>query len=141
MSNAKPGIGAILRRWDTSATVGVWQEVVEVTAIGWGGASRQVIETFKLNSTTDFVNKFQGILNGGQISFTINYTFAQYVQLKTDMETRGNIQYQLELPDGEALEWDGFIVELPLDIGSGDVMQGEVVIEIDGQPDLVTTPT
>jgi hypothetical protein len=142
-TNAKPGIGASFSRWATEAidsTTGQWVELSEVTAIGWGGVSREVIEVFRLNNEDDYVNKLQGVLNAGSISLTINYTREQFFDLKAEMETRGNNQYQLKLPDGEALEFDGFITELPLDIGSDDVMQGEVVIEIDGKPDFVSTP-
>lgn len=134
-TNAKPGIGAVLNRDEASA----WEEVVEVTSLGWGGASRNVIETFKLNNPDDYVNKLQGVLNAGSISATINYTQAQFVKLKADMETRGSLKYQVVLPDGEGLEWNGFISELPLDIGSDDVIQGEVTFEIDGDVSFLTT--
>jgi hypothetical protein len=140
-TNSKPGIGAILNRWNTDATAGVWEEVVEVTQLGFAGGSREVIDVFKLNSTDEYMNKVQGILNSGEVTATVLYTRAQYIQLKQDLETRGNIDYQLVLPDGEALEWSGFISETPLDIGSGDVMQGEITIVIDGKADFVTTAT
>jgi hypothetical protein len=78
------------------------------------------------------------VLNAGSITFTINYTREQFFDLQQEMETRGNNQYQLELPDGEALEFDGFITELPLDIDSADVMQGEIAIEISGKPEFVS---
>jgi hypothetical protein len=140
-TNAKPGIGAVFRRWaveSIDSTTGIWKDLVEVTNIGWGGISREVIETFKLNNEDDYVNKLQGILNAGSVTLTINYTREQYFDLKAEMEIRGNQQYQLELPDGEALEFEGFITELPLDIGSDDVMQGDITIEIDGRPDFVS---
>lgn len=140
-TNAKTGHGTILRRWMVTgidSTVGQWEEIVEVTAISFSGASREVIETFILNNVDDYVNKLQGVLNAGSVSCTINYTRNQYNKLKQELETRGSNQYQIELPDGEALEFDGFISELPLDIGSDDVMQGEVVIEIDGKVDFVS---
>lgn len=141
-TNSKPGIGARLRRWATEAidsTTGEWKEIVEVTAISWGGVSRNVIEVFKLNNEDDYVNKLQGVMNAGNVSLTVLYTREQFLDLKAEAETRGNNTYQLILPDGEALEWEGFISELPLDIGSDDVMQGEVVIEIDGRPDFVSS--
>lgn len=141
-TSAKPGIGAVLRRWATEAidsTTGQWVTIAEVTALSWSGVSREVIETFKLNNNDDYVNKLQGVLNAGNISATISYTREQFMDMKAEMETRGNNQYQIELPDGEALEWDGFITELPLDIGSDDVMQGEVTFEIDGKPDFVSS--
>lgn len=140
-TGAKPGIGAILNRWDSSLSTPAWEEIVEVTALSWGGASRNVIETFKLNNSDDYVNKLQGVLNAGSITATINFTKAQLITLKADMETRGNGTYQIVFPDGEGLEWDGFITELPLDLGSDDVMAGDVTFEIDGKPDFVSSAT
>lgn len=140
-TSAKPGIGAKLNRWSTLGTTGKWIEIAEVTNLSWSGISRNVIETFKLNNADDYINKLQGVLNAGSISATINYTKADFDQMKNDMETRGNIQYQIVLPDGEGIEWDGFITELPLDIGSDDVMQGDVTFEVDGKADFLSTAT
>jgi hypothetical protein len=143
-TQAKPGIGCVVRRLATEpidSTTGVWKVFGEVTAISWGGASREVIETFKLNNEDDYVNKLQGVLNAGSVSLSINYTREHFFDMKAQMETRGNDQFQIELPDGEALEWEGFITELPLDMGSDDVMQGEVTIEIDGKPEFVSAAT
>lgn len=139
MSTAsKPGIGAVLNRWDDSASTGVFAEIVEVTNLSWDGASRESIEVFKLNNSDEYVNKVQGVLNANTISATVLYTRDQFIQLKGDMETRGNRNYQIVLPDGEGIEWSGFITELPLDIGSEDVMQGDVTFEIDGKADFLS---
>jgi hypothetical protein len=144
-TQAKVGIGAVLRRWAVNAidsTTGIWQEVAEVTAISFPGINREVIETYRLNNEDDYVNKLQGVLNAGQLTFTCNYTKAQFDKLKEEIETRGNNDYQLELPGGECLEFEGFITELPIDpIGSDDTIQQEIVIEIDGRPDFVSSPS
>ncbi len=137
-TGAKAGIGAKLRRWDTSSSIGVWDTIAEVFALSWDGASREVITVFKLDNSDDYVNKIQGIINANSITASIYFTKNQFAELKGDLETRGNINYQLKLPDGEALEWEGFITELPLNVGSDDVMQGDVVIEVDGKPDFVS---
>ena len=117
----------------------VWEEIVEITAMSHGGISREVIEVFNLNNADDYINKLQGVLNGGSISATINFTQAGYILLKADEETRGNQEYQIVFPDGEGLEFAGFITELPLNLGSDDVMAGEITIEIDGKPDFVSS--
>jgi len=140
-TNAKPGIGAVLNRWNTVPSTPVWQEIVEVTSLGWGGTSRNVIETFKLNNPDNYVNKLQGVLNAGSVTATINFTQAQLITLKADQETRGSLQYQIVFPNGEGLEWSGFITELPLDLGSDDVMKGDVVFEIDGKVNFLSTAT
>lgn len=140
-TNAKPGIGAVLNRWNPSPSPGDWDEIVEVTNLSWDGASRESIEVFKLNNSDEYVNKIQGVLNSNTISATVLYTKAQFTKLKSDLETRGNRDYQIVFPDGEGLEWSGFITELPLDIGSDDVMQGDITFEIDGKADFVSVAT
>lgn len=141
-SNAKPGIGAYLKRFATESidsTVGIWITLAEVTSISWTGPSREVIETFVLNNPSDYIDKLQGILNPGQMQFNLNYTREQYFNLKQELEIRGTHQYELVLPDGEALAFDGFISELGLDVESDDVMQGEATIEVVGKPDFIST--
>lgn len=136
-SSPKPGIGTVLNKWDTVA--GAWEEITNVTAISWDGPSRESIEFFKLNNADEYMNKVQGVLNANSISVTILFTTDIFNRLKTDEETRGNISYQIVMPDGEGIEWDGFITELPLDIGSDDVMQGDVTFEIDGKADFLSS--
>lgn len=136
---AQVGIGARLDRWRTVGTSGSWERVVEVTALSWDGITRNVIETFVLDNSDDYVNKLQGILNAGSITATINYSKDEFNTLKNDMETRGSRPYRIVLPDGEGIVFDGFITELPLDIGSDDVMAGDVAIEIDGSVDFQST--
>jgi len=137
-TNAKPGIGAKLNRWNSALSTPAYEEIVEVTNLSWDGPSRDSIEVFKLNNSDEYVNKAQGVLNANTVTATILFTRNQFIQLKTDLETRGNIDYQIVLPDGEGIEWSGFITELPLDIGSEDVMQGDVTFEIDGKADFVS---
>lgn len=131
-TQAQPGIGAILKRWTTLVSAGAWDAISEVTALSYSGPTRNVIETFKLDNEDDYVNKIQGVLNAGNITATINFTRDEWFRLHQDLETRGTRQYQIELPNGEAIEFEGFVSEMPLDMGSDDVMKGDVVIEIDG---------
>lgn len=140
-TNARIGIGTILNRWDDSTSPGDWEEIVEVTNISWDGPSRQSIEVFRLNASDRYVNKLQGMLNANTITATIMYTKAQFLKLKTDLETLGNRDYQIVLPDGAGIEWSGFISELPLDISGDGVMQGEITFEIDGKADFISTAT
>lgn len=140
-TQARPGIGAVLNYLDDSGSTSVWVEITEVTNLSWDGATRESIEVFRLNNSSEYVNKIQGILNANSMSATILYTKAQFAVLKTHLETRGNKSYQIVLPDGAGLEWDGFISELPLDMGSDDVMQGDVVFEIDEKADFLSTAT
>lgn len=140
-SNARPGIGAVLKRWNTDGTTGAWQQVAEVTNADLGGISRAVIETFPLETADKYVAKKQGPLNSGQITCDINYLRDQFIQLKQDAEQSGTIQYQIVLPNGEGIEFDAFITQLPLEISSDAVMNSSVVFEVDGKIDWASTAT
>lgn len=133
-TNANTGIGAVLNRWASSA----FEEIVEVTNLSWDGASRESIEVFRLNNSDNYVNKIQGVLNANTITATVLYTKNQFAKLLIDLETRGVRDYQIVLPDGEGIEWSGFITECPLDMGSDDVMQGDIVFEIDAKCDFLS---
>lgn len=140
-TEARPGIGARLYRWNTIGTSGAWELIDEVTALSWDGISRNIIEVFKLNNSTDYVDKIQGVLNAGNISATVMFTKNGFDKLRDDAETRGNRDYQIRLPGGEGIEFEGFVAELPLDIGSDDVMQSEVSFAVSGKPDFLSSAT
>lgn len=140
-SAGKTGIGIIFNRWDVVGTTGLWRPVAEVTNIDMGGISRNVHETFPLSTADKYIAKKQGTINGGQVTVSFNYTKAEFIEMKRDLETSGTVDYQVLFPDGEALEFSGFVTDLPLGMGSDDIMQGDLVIEVDGKPDFQSTAT
>jgi len=131
------GVGAKLYYWDTDTSEYV--EITEVDSLGWGGTSRNVVEVGGLNPTDFHVRKLQGLLNADAVTATIRYTFSQYLTLKDQEETRGNFYYLIELPDGAGLEWEGFISELPVNFSDSEVMQGDVVFQVDGKMDFISS--
>lgn len=135
-TNARIAVGTVLNRWDDASSG--WEEIVEVTHISWDGISREAIEIANLNTPDEYVNAIQGMLNANSMTATISYTKAQFIQLKKDIEHRGTIMYQVVFPDGEGIEFEGFIMELPLDLATDAQMGGDVVFRIDGKADFVS---
>jgi hypothetical protein len=131
------GVGAKLYYWDEDTSAYI--EITEVDSLAWDGTSRHVAEVGGLNPSDFHVRKLQGLLNAGAITATIRYKFDQYLTLKNQEETRGNFYYLVELPDGAGLEWEGFISELPINFSDGEVMQGDVVFQIDGKMDFISS--
>lgn len=130
-------VGAVLNKWDTGT--GAWVEIAQIGAMDWSGPSVEVIEYFALNSASLYINKAKGRKNAGQCTITMFYTSAQFYRMKTDLESTTIFDYQIVLPNGEGLEFSGFPVELPLSLTADDVMQGDMVLEIDGQADFVSS--
>ncbi len=135
---AQVALGTVLSYWDGVST---WVEIVEVTSIELNGPTREVIDVGKLNTADEYMNKLQGMLSGGDIAVSINYVESVYETLRTHMETRGNKMYQIALPNGEGLEFEGFITELPMKITTDDAVTHDVSITIDGQADFLSTVT
>lgn len=133
-TNAQVGLGAVLNRWNGSD----WEEIAEVGSISFDGPTRTVIDVANLNTVDEYINKLQGMLDAGSLSCEIQYIKAQYTTLRTDMETRGNVMYQVAFPNGEGLEFEGFVSELPLDIVTDDSMKHQVTFVIDGKADFLS---
>ena len=133
-TQAQVGLGTILNRWNGSA----WVEIVEVVSLSWGGPTRNVIDVAKLNTPDEYINKLQGMLDAGTVTASIMYVLSQYNTLRNDLETRGNQMYQIAFPDGEGIEFEGFVSEIPMEINTDDAMQGDVVFVIDGKADFVS---
>ncbi len=134
---AQVALGTVLSYWDGTS----WVEIAEVTSIDLNGPTREVIDVGKLNTTDEYMNKLQGMLNGGDVSVSINYVEAGYETLRTHMETRGNKMYQIALPNGEGLEFEGFLTELPMSITTTDAVTHDASIAIDGEADFLSTVT
>lgn len=134
--NIGPGIGAKLKYWDSGTSA--YTEITDVNSLDWDGPSRNVIEVGGLNPTDEYVRKLQGLLNAGNITANIRYKYEQYSTLLTQAETRGNYYYMVELPDGAALEWEGFVAELPLSLAEDSEINGDCSFAIDGKADFLS---
>ncbi len=129
MSDAITGIGSTLtRNGDT---------IAEVLSISGPGMTREMIDVTSLGSTGGYREKIPSFRDAGDMSLSMNYTKTSYTLMKTDFESDVIQTYELTLPDGSTLSFDGYVAEQPLTIDVDNQITMDVTITISGEPIFV----
>lgn len=130
MSDAIAGTGAVLKRVATP--------IAEVLSITGPGITRDTIEVTNLGSSGGYREFISGYRDGGELTFTINFIYAGYNNLKTDFESDNSVNYSVVLPDASntTLSFAGFVTSLPLNIAPDAAVTCDVTIKITGEVQL-----
>ena len=130
MSNAIAGVGAVLKRGASP--------IAEVLSIAGPGMTRDIIDVTHLGSTGGYREYVSGYRDGGELTFTINFIYAGYNNLKTDFENDSAVSYSVVLPDAgnTTLSFSGFVTSLPMNIAPDDAVTCDVTIKITGEVGL-----
>lgn len=140
MSNAISGVGTKFCRWDANGSPAQWVPIAEINNISGPTKSRETIDVTSLDSVGGYREFIAAIRNGGQVSFSMNFSRTGYELMNDDFETDDMQQYLIAIPDAErtGLEFDGLVMELPINITVADKITCDITIQISGKPDVVT---
>ena len=132
MSTAVAGKGTLFRRWNTGT--GAWVNIAEINTITGPGMTRDTIDVTSLDSIGGYREFIGGFRDGGTIALAMNFTRAEYEQMKTDFESDVLQSYEIVLPDAEntTLEFVGLVTEAPLTIPPDDKITADITIKISG---------
>ena len=132
MSNAIAGAGAVLKRGVTA--------IAEVLSITGPGMTRDFIDVSNLDSIGGYREFIAGFRDGGELTFSMNFTIGGYDDLLLDYESESVQSYELILPDSgtTTFSFSGFVTNLPLNITPDDAVTVDVTIKISGQVSMAT---
>lgn len=131
MSNAISGVGTIIQKWDGASQ---WDAIAEVTNISGPGMTRDLIEVTSLDSVGGWREFISGFRDGGTVVLSMNYTRAGLDSFFADFESDDVANYEIVLPDGTSLEFEGLVQEFPLTIPTDSQITMEVTIKVTGPP-------
>ncbi len=134
MSNAISGMGTKFYRWSSDSSQ--WSEVAEINTISGPTKSRDTIEVTTLTTEGGYKKFITDMRDPGNVSLSMNFTRATYDLMNTDYESDDNQNYKIVLPDEDetTLEFEGMVMELPLNITVGDRITADVEIKVSGKP-------
>ena len=134
-SNALSGIGTKFFRWDPGTTSSGWQSIAEITSISGPTMSREIIDVTSLDSDDGYREFISAIRDGGTVSLSMNFTRDGYDLMKDDFEDDERQNYAIVIPDTDetTLEFEGLVMELPLNIEVADKITLDVTIQISGK--------
>ena len=133
MSNAISGVGTIIQKWDGASS---WDAIAEVTNISGPGMTRDLIEVTSLDSVGGWREFISGFRDGGTVVLSMNYTRAGLDSFFADFESDDKANYEIILPDGTSLEFEGLVQEFPLTIPTDSQITMEVTIKVTGPPTI-----
>lgn len=134
MSNAISGVGTVIQKWSISSSV--WTAIAEVTNISGPGMTRDLIEVTSLDSTDGYREFIAGFRDGGNVVLSMNYTRSGLDEFLADFESDTIQNYEIVLPDGTSIEFEGFVQEFPLTIPTDSQITMETTIKLSGAPTI-----
>jgi len=134
MSDAIAGVGAAFKRGDGASPSEGFTAIAEVANITGPGLTRDFIEVTHLGSTDGYREFITGFRDGGEYTFTVNFTHAEYLLLLADFESDDSVNYQVVLPDTDTTTMDfaGYVTAIPMTIPFDDKVTVDVTIKITG---------
>ncbi len=137
-------IGTLLKIGDGATPTETFTTIGEVTDLSGPGLSLDTIEVTHHSSTGGWKESIGGLLSGGEVSFTINYTPTAATHNNTtglirDLRSRTVRNFQLVFPDAGSTTWafaalvSSFEPSMPVD----GQLSADVTLTVTGQPTLV----
>jgi len=140
-SNAIAGVGTIFHRWDVTVDssggeTGTWEKIAEITNISGPDKSRETIDVTSLDSTDGYREFIGSFRDAGSVSLSMNFTRATYETMNDDYESESRQYYEIVLPDGTSLEFEGLVTDLPLEVTTDDAISADATIKVSGKVHL-----
>ncbi len=135
---ATSGVGAALKRGD-GASSEVFTTIAEVNSVT-NNKTRDLIDVTALDSAGGYREKIPGFKDGGEYTFNMNFTLANYNQMNDEFESDTVRNWQLLMPNTEATVFDfaGYVTALGKTIPLDDKINCDVVISVTGQETLTS---
>ena len=137
-SAAISGLGVTLKRGD-GASSEAFAALAELVDIAGPNMSRDVIDvTNHDNNASGFREFLGGLKDGGEITLTVQFTYAGYNTAFTDFASDDTVNYQLVAPDTGETTWNltALITSLNTTFPLNDKVTHEMTLKLSGQPTL-----
>jgi len=130
-SAAVSGVGTVFQRWSGSA----WVAIAEVNSISGPSMTRETIDVTSLDSVGGYREFIAGFRDAGNVQLSMNFTRTTFELMKDDFESDTVQNYEITLTDAEttSLEFEGLVIECPLEVPTGDKVTSSVNIKVTGE--------
>lgn len=138
------GKGTTIQRYGTvSASSSTWTAFAGVKDFTPPNPTKETYDATDYDSGTH--RKFvSGLIDGGEVTFTMNFNYTQYAQVKSDLLEDEVIYYRSILPDTPStyITFKGFVTNISGTVPVDDLVTADVTIKVTGDHEVATgTPT
>jgi predicted secreted protein len=117
----------------------VFATIGEATNISGPGMSRETIDVTSHDSPNRFMEWVGGLVDGGEVTFTVNWDPSIHMPLKDDFQDPLPRNYRIALPTPPGGQWEfaAFIIGMEHEYPHDDKMSADFSFKISGEPDFV----
>lgn len=126
---ASSGMGTTFGKQD--GTTGTFTSLAEIKDITGPSMSRETLDTTAIDTAGGYRTFITGVKDAGAITLSLNYTAVAYSTMLAGFTSDVAATYQIKLPDGTTLVFDGLVTEIPLTIPTG-LVTFTVTVKISG---------
>ncbi len=130
------GFGVQFKRGNNDGPPETFTTVGEATSISGPGMERDTIDVTSHDSPNRFREWVGGLVDGGEVSFEVNWDPSIHVGLIADFEDPLPRSYQIVMPTppGGRFNFEGFITNMGHEFPLDDKMSADFTFKISGKP-------
>ena len=110
-----------------------WLTLAETKSLTLPPLERDVISAGHECAPEEDKEYLPGLVDGGEISVTLNFTFAHYQLLLAELEETTIRQRRIVFPDGSWFTFDAWLLSLENPIGVGDLISSTAKFKLSGE--------
>lgn len=111
----------------------------EATNISGPGMTRETVDVTSHDSPNRFQEWVGGLVDGGEVTFEVNWDPNIHIPLKDDFQDPLPRNYRIVLPDPPGGHWEfaAFITGMEHEFPHDDKMSAEFTFKVSGEPEFV----
>ena len=135
MTEAFSGIGTKVYRQDPSAG---WETFAEIFNMDGPNETLETYDATSFDSTDYYMEVIPGLLDGGEVSWSMNFTHASYAKAKKDKDDRAKRNFKAVLPNtAESIfSFSAYVTNLTPAIPTNDKVTATITMRITGKTEF-----
>jgi predicted secreted protein len=106
--------------------------------------TKETVDTTHMGSTGGYREFISGLKDGGEVTFQINFIYADYLIFKNNFENDDDPRrYRIIFPDTPPTYWDftAIVTDIPTNAPTADKVTADITLKVSGQSTFGQSPS
>jgi predicted secreted protein len=118
-----------------------WKALGEVSDVNPPSPTKETVDVTHMQSPDKYMEFISGLKDGGEASFTMNFTFDSYNDIKNNYELDDSPRkYKIVFPDSKTtptiFEFYAIVTGVPVSAPTGDKVTSDVTLKVSGKTEM-----
>lgn len=139
------GLGTVLYYDDNPGGAPNYVAVGEINDLQPPSPQKETVDVTHMGSTGGYREFISGLKDGGEVTFNMNFVYADYLIFKNNFENDDQPRkYRIVFPDDPTnpTRWDfeAIVTDIPVTAPTADKVVADVTLKVSGQSTLTNVP-